>query len=168
MLKTQLRGEQRLRELEGAVFDTWIGKASDAFLNQVSEQTQAYQEKVKGHKDHGLGPPHTYAFSGFLAGLVKSHGNDVGKGNREQLEALKAKTDEMGWQELAELVKVFKVSKVFEKENSWITLMLEPGMKDERKAIKNSLEQIGWQHKAGKAPPSHMERELQAYLDSLE
>ena len=116
----------------------------------------------------GWPPPHTYAFSGFLAGLVKSHGNDVGKVNREQLEALKTKTDEMSWQELAELVKVFKVSKVFEKENRRITLMLEPGMKEERKALKNSLEQLGGQHKVGKAPPSHMERELQAYLDSLE
>ena len=56
MLKTQLRGGQRLQELEGAIYDTYVGKASDFFLNQVSEQTQAYQEKVKGNKDHNLGP----------------------------------------------------------------------------------------------------------------
>ena len=166
MLKTQLRGEQRLRELEGAVYDTYVGKASDLFLNQVSEQTQAYQDKVKGNKEHNLGPPHTYAFLGFIAGLVKNHAAEIGKKNHETLGAFKEQAETLGWQEVAELVKVFKVSKVYEREHRRITIMLGPGMADTGKVIKDSLAQLGWQHKQGKAPPSHMERELQAYLDA--
>ena len=157
-----------MRELEGAVYDTYVGKASNLFLNNVSEQTQAYQERVKGNKDHNLGPPHTYAFLGFIAGLVKHHAADIGKKNNETLGAFKEKVDGLSWRELAEIVKVFKVSKVFEKEHRRITIMLGPDLGDIKKVLRDSLEQLSWQHKIGKAPPSHMERELQAYLDALE
>ena len=57
MLKTQLRSEQRLRELEGVLMLTFVRAASDLFLNEISCQTQAYQAKVKGQKKHGLLPP---------------------------------------------------------------------------------------------------------------
>ena len=48
MLKTQLRGEQRLRELEGVMIMTFIGPADHLFLNDISCQTKAYQYAVKG------------------------------------------------------------------------------------------------------------------------
>ena len=57
MLKTQLKSEQRLRELEGVMLTTFVGAANDLFLNEISCQTQAYHAKVKGQKRHGLGPP---------------------------------------------------------------------------------------------------------------
>ena len=57
VLKTQLRGEQRMRELEGAMMMTFIGAGDALFLNNISCQTQSYQTKVKGQKNHGLGPP---------------------------------------------------------------------------------------------------------------
>ena len=50
MLKSQLRMEQRVREIEGAMMLTFVGKADDLMLNEVSCQTQAYQAKVKGQK----------------------------------------------------------------------------------------------------------------------
>ena len=83
MLKTQLRGEQRLREVEGALFLTFVGKADDLMLNEISCQTQAYQARVKGQKNHGLGPPHVYAFQGCLDGLVKHHQAGIGPKNLE-------------------------------------------------------------------------------------
>ena len=58
MLKTQLRSEQRHREMEAIHFDTFIGPANTTFLNQMTEQTQAYNTQAKGKKDHDLGPPH--------------------------------------------------------------------------------------------------------------
>ena len=46
-------------------------------------------------------------------------------------------------------------------------MALAPYCQEERKAVVMSLDQLGWQRKHGKAPPSHMERELQAFLDEL-
>ena len=98
---------------------------------------------------------------------MKNHATEIGKKSHETLEAFKGKMDELSWQEVAEAVKVFKVSKVFEKDHRRITVMLGPDMGDIKKTLRDSLEQLGWQHKIGKVPPSHMERELQAYLDAL-
>ena len=36
-------------------------------------------------KDHDLGPPHIWAFLGFIGGLLKNHETDVGKKNAEVL-----------------------------------------------------------------------------------
>ena len=80
MLKTQLRGEQRLREVEGALFDTYVGPADCQMLNHITQQTQAYNSKAQGNKNHGLGPPHVYAFLGFLEGIEKNHKEKVGGG----------------------------------------------------------------------------------------
>ena len=90
MLKSQLRMEQRVREIEGALVQTFVGKAEDLLLNEVSCQTQAYQAKVKGQKNHGLGPPHVYAFEGCIAGLAKHHEMGIGLKNAGEVQKLKA------------------------------------------------------------------------------
>ena len=167
MLKTQLRGEQRLRELEGITMMTFIGAADALFLNEMSCQTQAYQGKVKGNKNHGLGPPHVYSFLGFIGGLEKLHSNELGGKNLKEIQELKKKMEEMTWQEVVEVVGIFKVSKVYDKEKRRLTIALAPHMLAERKLISNCLDQLGWQKKEGKAPPSHMERELQSFLEEL-
>ena len=167
MMKSQLRMEQRVREIEGALMMTFVGKAEDLMLNEISCQTQAYQAKVKGQKNHGLGPPHVYAFQGFIAGLVKHHEAGIGQKNLGEIQMLKAKLEDMKWEEVLEEVLVFRVSKVYDKEKRRITLMLAAHLRDTTKLVGACLEQIGWEKKEGKAPPSHMERELQAFLEEM-
>ena len=167
MLKSQLRMEQRVREIEGALMLTFVGKADDLLLNEVSCQTQAYQAKVKGQKNHGLGPPHVYAFQGCIAGLVKHHEAGIGLKNLGEVQKLKTRLEEMSWTEVAEEVLIFRVSKVYDKEKRRITLMLAAHLRDTSKLMGTCLEQVGWEKKEGKAPPSHMERELQAFLEEM-
>jgi len=38
---------------------------------------------------------------------------------------------------------------------------------EERRAFAKALEELGWDRKFGRAPPSHMERELQEFLMNL-
>ena len=57
MLKAQLRTEQRLRETESCLFDTFIGSAESLFLNQLTEQTQHYGGQERGRKTTGLVHP---------------------------------------------------------------------------------------------------------------
>ena len=146
---------------------TFIGAASDGFLNEVSCQTQAYQSKVKGNKNHGLGPPHVYAYQGFLGGLDKHHANGLGAKNLTELRELKKRMEEMTWQEAVEEVGIFKVSKVYDKDKRRLTMALAPQLLAERKLLSCCLDQLGWVKKEGKAPPSHMERELQTFLEEL-
>ena len=167
MIKTQLRSEQRLRELEGVVLTTFVGAASDLFLNEVSCQTQAYQAKVKGNKKHDLGPPHVYAYQGFLDGLVKHHQNELGGKNQKEVLELKKKTEEKKWEEVADEVGIFRISKTFDKDKRRLTLAMAPHLREERLLICSCLNQLSWDKKEGRAPPSHMERELQAFLEEL-
>ena len=114
-----------------------------------------------------MGSPHVYAFQGFLDGLTRNHGSEIGSKNLKVLQEWQTKLTDMSWQEVAEVVKVFKLSKVYDKEQRRITLCLTPDCQEERKAVVGSLGQLGWTRKHGKAPPSHMERELQGFLDEL-
>ena len=167
MLKTQLRGEQRLRDLEGALFDTFIGPANCQLLNQLTEQTQAYNKKVQGNKNHGLGPPHVYAFLGFLEGIEKNHKEVVGGKYMTILADWKKELEAAQWEEAAEQVRMFRLSKVYDKEKRRLTMSFAPTLADQRRAVKGSLDQLNWECKQGRAPPSHMERELQAFLEEL-
>ena len=70
-------------------------------------------------------------------------------------------------QEVAELVGIFRVSKVYDKDKRRLTITLAPHLLAERKLISGCLDQLGWPKKEGKAPASHMERELQSFLEEL-
>ena len=87
--------------------------------------------------------------------------------NLKKLQEWQDKLTDLSWQEVAELVRVFKLSKVYDKEQRRITLCVTQDCQELRKAVVGSLDQLGWTRKHGKAPPSHMERELQAFLDEL-
>ena len=167
MLKTQLRSEQRHREMEAIHFETFIGPADTLFLNDLTEQTQAYNTQAKGKKDHDLGPPHVYACPSCLGELTKHHRDQVGGKNCQVVEAWLKELEDLPWKEVVEKVKLFKVSKVFDKEKRRLTFCLSPDLVEQRKALVGCLEQLGWERKYGKAPPSHMERELQEFLEAL-
>ena len=167
VLKTQLRGEQRFREVEGVVFDTYVGPADSLFLNQLTQQTQSYSAKVKGNKGHGFGPPHVYAFLGFLEGLVKGHKEEVRGRNLETLTKYKTEYQEATWQEVADQILAFKLTKVYDRDKRRLTMSISPTLPDLRKCIAGCMDQIKWERKYGRAPPSHMERELQAFLEAL-
>ena len=151
----------------GGVFDTFIGVADTLFLNQLTEQTQKFNAQVKGNKSHDLGPPHLYAFLGCLDGLLKNHADQVGANNAEMLKQWKLRVDPMTRQELAEEIRMFRLSKVYDRDKRRLTIALAPNLQEERKCLIGCLDQLKWQRKYGRAPPSHMERELQEFLDVL-
>ena len=122
---------------------------------------------MKGKKDHGLGPPHIYACLGFIEGLMKNHKADIGKQNCQVMEAWGKDLEAKTWEEVADLVRMFKLSKVYDKDKRRLTICLAPQLVEVRTAVAGCLVQLGWVRKFGKAPPSHMERELQEFLEAL-
>ncbi len=78
MIKQILKSEQSNRDVEGALFDTFLGKSECPVVLSAQAQGAAYQAQVKAKgKGHALGPPQIWVFGGLLDALVKQ-GDKVG------------------------------------------------------------------------------------------
>ena len=99
--------------------------------------------------------------------MMKNHKQDVGKQNCQVMETWGKELEEQTWQEVADQVRMFKLPKVFDKEKRRLTICLAPQLVEQRKAVAECLEQLGWVRKFGKAPPSHIERDLEEFLEAL-
>ena len=166
MLKAQLRSEQRHRDTEGVVFANFLGPSSDPILTPASQQGSAYAALVKGTKGHDKGPPFTYIFLGLLGGITQTQ-NKIGARTMATLQAFSQELSAMSWQEVAEEILMCKISNTHDKEKKRLTLALAHHRTEERKALNLALAELGWDRKLGRAPPSHMERELQEFLDAM-
>ena len=166
MIKQILRSEQRGRDLEGALFDTCIGPAEDAMVEKMTSQNQLYAKATKEAKGHGLGPPHVWTFGGLLGGLIEK-GDAVGGQNLAVLKRYYGEYDGLSTEEKCDMVRFCRLTKVFNKTQKRITICIRERHSDLRVAMLAALTQTDWSRKHGRAPPSHMERELQAWLEVL-
>ena len=67
MLKSQLSLHQRLREVEGVLYDVGLGDAAAKMFATVREEGVKYDQQVRSlGKGHGLGPPGIYAYMGLM------------------------------------------------------------------------------------------------------
>ena len=74
---------QQNREHESVLYDVVLASSESTVPKEMKKSTQKWDTDVKAKgKGHGLGPPHHQAWSGLLAGLLKS---DVGARNKERL-----------------------------------------------------------------------------------
>lgn len=167
MIKAALRGEQRHRETEGVVFDSFLGPAESMVVLGGRQQSTAYAEQVRGNKGHGMGPPYPYVFTRILSIIVKKAAEKVGERTLLKLKEWEARVEPLPWQEVCEEVLMCKISKTFEKDRRRLTMAIAPNLVEERKALARALEELGWERKYGRAPPSHTERELQDFLTNL-
>ena len=81
---------------------------------------------------------------------------------------MREKQDAMSLEERAEAFRFFRLSKMYDQKQICITMCLAPsemGQK-QRGAIFSALKEGGFDRKAGRAPPSYMERELLAWVDA--
>ena len=125
-----------------------------------------YAEAVKGNKGHTMGPPFVYTYGGLIDGLIRLHGIEVGKSNLDKLKFLEEQFKSMEPPQICQgVVTMCRVSKVFDKEQRRITVAKVE--KESLWVLSAALEQVGFTKKLGRAPASHMEREMQSHLDTL-
>ena len=166
MVKQLLKVSQQTRDIEGVVFETVIGPADSAAVKSALTQNTTYSEqtKVKG-RGHGLGPPHHWTFGGFISGLAESPSLLLPTKTKLQ-EALKNYGD-MNEEAKNEVVRFFRISKMHDSSKKRLTYSLGPAGLELREHLNSALDQLSWEKRCGKAPTSHMERELQKWLEAL-
>ena len=168
MLKQILRSAQTNRELEGVVFDTYLGQAGDLTAKML-EQGKNYNDQValagRGHK---LDPPHVYVFAGLLEAL-KGLGESVGQATAKQITELHSRMTALPWQEVAETVQFCRLSKTYKADTMRITLSFAPSADGLalKALVARALQEKEWERRFGRAPRSHLERELQGFLERL-
>eukprot|EP00959_Pyramimonas_sp_CCMP1952_P337398 7065430-Pyramimonas_sp.AAC.2 len=166
MTKQLLRLSQQNREIMGCVFDTFLIPANSNIILRAQEQTSRYAEavKVKGQADK-LGPPHIWAMAGVLAAL-KEKGDTVGVKTAQDL--MNSMNEMEAWtvDQKCELIMFCKIDKTYQKDTKRLTVCFRNIQF--RQIILSALSQVpDTRRKHGKAPPTFMERELQAWVEGL-
>ena len=165
LMKMMLQAHQSRRSLEGILLDTFILPADSQEVTSISEQTLAYDKKVKAAgRGHSLGSPHLYAWMGLISSLVK-RGEKIGSATAERIAGYKAKMEEQSLEELADEVRLCKVDKVYSENMKRLTMSVErSGI---RLDVIKALTELKAVRKQGRAPAGHMERELQQWLEAF-
>lgn len=164
MLKQILRSDQQAAALQGALFDTIICDAEGAEVQEALAQNAHYAKATDHKPGHGLGPPHIYTFTGILAGLIKRK-DELEPADAERLQELHLKLEPLTVPQTCELVQYCRVDKVYDESKRRITLCIE--RTQARPQFLAALEKLGGDRRFGRAPRTHMARELQMWLEAL-
>ncbi|CAK0886383.1 unnamed protein product, partial [Prorocentrum cordatum] len=85
----------------------------------------------------------------------------IGKQNFDKLQEFKQHLATLGYDETMDIIRFTKVDKCYDQGKRRITLCIG----EYRKEVIGALQQLGAELKSGRAPASHMERELQECLE---
>ena len=167
VLKSLLQQGQQMRLVSSALLDTIVVKSEGAEAVAMLEQGKAYAAKVREEGSVVEGPPHPYVFGGLLAAL-KARGESIGAKNLAVVQETFDKYDIMDKHEKNELIRVCRCDRTFHSEHKKIVLGFgQQASSSLRQAVLQGLVQTGGDHKLGRAPASSLERELQAWLESM-
>jgi hypothetical protein len=163
IVKGLLRAMQDNRDLMSCCIDVLIGPESDSIFAQMSTQTSEYSKLSKAEKE-SHGSPHLLAFVGLLEAII-AKGPVVGQANFEAISAYNEQVKGYTPTQLNDHVRLCKQAKGYKAENK--KLYLEMGRCPVRSEILAAAIQAGFQLKGGRAPPSHLERDLVEWLQQL-
>ena len=150
MIKQLLKVSQQTRDMEGAMFDTVLVKNSTAEAMEMQSQTKAYGGGVRGHgANHTLGPPHIWAWGGFVQALTRICPG-IGAKNLQILTEHNTGLGGATIEEKSDLVRFCRCARMFNPELRRITFFI----RDEalRAAVVAALVQAGCERKLGRAP----------------
>ena len=135
--------------MEGALFETSLGKSECPALLSAPAQGAAYQAQVmaKG-KGHAPGPPQIWVFGGLLDAPVKQ-GDKVEA--QTAVDPKKCLSEYSGTtvESKCELERLFSSTAQF------------------RSLVHLAQQQLGWTRRFGRVPPLHLACELQEWLEGL-
>ncbi|CAK0849801.1 unnamed protein product [Prorocentrum cordatum] len=173
MMRQTLRTAQQMREMQSALLDVFLVPEDAQIVLAMQEQTSMYSDAVKNQKNHTLGPPHIWAMGGMLKTFknVNPNGTDQPITMTRELHAeiVKAHDEyaEYPVEKKCDLVLICKVEKVFQRGKKQITLCLRnPQFREMILSACKGIDQM--ELKQGRAPSSHLERELQTLLETME
>ena len=133
----------------------------------MSDQNSNYATAVKeGGKGPAFGPPFIWTYGGLLTSNQQA--DKIGQANATAMKTMLDDYQDLDVPAKCDKNKFCRVSKMYDQQQRRLTICFPLGVADkQRETVVASLVQLGWQRKQGRAPPTHLERELQAWLDVL-
>ncbi len=163
MVKALLRILQDQRDLASCCIDVLIGPAGDSVFKQMSGKTKEYSKLSKEAKETS-GTPHLFAFVGLIMAIIEN-GPSVGQANYETIKAYAEQVKHMAQAEMNEQVRLCKQARCYNEQDR--KFFLEMGRCPVHAEILAALTQMAFKRKGGRAPPSHLKRELVEWLQQL-
>eukprot|EP00929_Paragymnodinium_shiwhaense_P076779 TRINITY_DN39523_c0_g1_i1.p2 TRINITY_DN39523_c0_g1~~TRINITY_DN39523_c0_g1_i1.p2 ORF type:complete len:255 (+),score=52.43 TRINITY_DN39523_c0_g1_i1:103-765(+) len=175
--RQNLANAQAIRALSAAVYTSVQVKADMLAVKKAHAATKAFNERTRGVSGHRLGSPHVQAWRAFIQGTIEEH-DKSDKKEENAVNLLRKHLDDMqaGPQAVAQMIKMFRVKDCFDEEHSNVTLAIFPLLKlgqNSGQAVFEALMHVltqtfGAELHQGQAPPTRLERKLQAQLKQLE
>ena len=132
----------------------------------MAAQGKAYQHKCKTEgRGHSNGPPHVWTYGALLEASVEIAHTEAPESEAD-IVRLRDLFSAMSVEEKAETIKYCKRSDTYRRDKAKITFFL-PVQANKQIVHRFLVDVVGAQHVIGRAPPSNMSRELQAWLTNL-
>ena len=163
IVKALLRTMQDTRDVTSCCIDVLIGPSEDSTFKEMASQTSEYSKLDKAAKE-ATGSPHLLAFVGLLTAII-AKGPSVGQANYEAVVTYNEQVKHFSPLQLNEHVRLCKQARCYKSETR--KLYLELGRCPARDQILAAIIQMGFVKKGGRAPPSHLERDLIDWLQQL-
>lgn len=161
MLKCIVQSQQRLRDVEGVVFTVVLLPAVAAIVGSAKQQGALYNERCKT-KGHGLGAPHLYVYGAVLSCLA---GQDKAC---PSLKELYTQYKQLDLTQRSEVVRFFKVTRTYKEETAKLIFSFgAQGQRHRDALLKIISQEPEWDLKTGRAPPSHMEEQVQSWIKAF-
>lgn len=161
MAKLTLKHELEIRELQAAVFRTYLLKDDNNFVQKIKIAVGTYIDGAKKQKTPP-GEVHAYAWEALTAEALKidipAAAKDIIEHHRASIASPEA---------LASIVYATKLKKTFHKNVYKLCVAGSPRHQDLFEAIEMALVKSGAEPKRGQAPQAGMARELQSLVDRL-
>ncbi len=163
IVKALLRTMQDTRDVTSCCIDVLIGPSEATIFQDMASQTSEYSKLDKAAKE-ASGSPHLLAFCGLLTAII-AKGPSVGQANYEAVVTYNEQVKHFTPLQLNEHVRLCKQARCYKSETK--KLYLELGRCPAREQILVAIIQMGFVKKGGRAPPSHLERDLIEWLQQL-
>ena len=98
---------------------------------------------------------------------LSAHGESIGTATAQVIKEHITEYDDADLVEKGEMIRFCRLSKLYDQSKRRFTMCWGPGQEAVRRAVLKAMVEKGWERKQGRAPPSFMERELQAWLEVL-
>ena len=163
MLKAILKTHQTMRDLSSTVWDTLLIKATSPEAHNMQKQTQTFAEKVRQEeKGHTRGPPfvwcgHTWALS---IKSLQQRSNAVGARTAQGIATYCPTGTALANADLRRGAFLQAGQNVQSRHQ-------DSHAPEKRLLVLEALSQTESERKYGRAAPTAMERELQAFLEDL-
>ena len=178
MQKLILKIAQESRDHASALFDTSLGEAANSEVVAAKSRGTEYNNLTFGKSGHQQGPPFIWIIGGWLGDMLQQILDaDKDKYDKDFLELTKQAVERYAALPIegkAEVVKFFRITPTYKKRGApeivRITMSFAPtndGQQLRALCIRFLKEVRNFEMKIRRAPPGHLEREIQEWLELM-